>query len=72
MEDQHAQRMANERLAPPATRYLTTPELETVLKLLIEVRQSTLSRKSFDFATQMICALGGKDWLPRSVRDCED
>ena len=46
--------------ATVTARHLTPVELATIARLLVEVRESTLSRKSYDQATAMIEAITGQ------------
>lgn len=47
-------------------RYLSSVEIETVVRLLLELRDSTLSRKSFADASISISQLGAASRLDRS------
>jgi hypothetical protein len=48
---------------PPVARYLSTCEIETVIRLLAELRELTSSRSSHSNATNTIIKLGGIDRL---------
>ena len=51
----------------PISKYLSSSEIETLLQLLVELRDHTLSRSSFNRATALIVELGG---VERVADDC--
>lgn len=56
---------------PAAARYLSSGDVETVLQLLIELKEVTLSRTSYKQAANLIVELGGRDRLGCAVLAAE-
>jgi hypothetical protein len=55
--------------SPPAARYLSSCEIESVIRLLAELRELTSSRSSHARATNTIINLGGTDRLEAIAPD---
>jgi hypothetical protein len=47
----------------PSARYMSSIELELILELLVELRETTLHRTSYEAATRLIVKLGCEDRL---------
>jgi hypothetical protein len=57
--------------AAPAARYLSSADVERLLQLLIELKDVTLSRASYQRAAGLIAELGGSDRLGNAMLAAE-
>jgi hypothetical protein len=67
MRDEDIEVRSNTGHPAPAARYLSSGDVETVLQLLIELKDITLSRTSYKQAANLIVELGGRDRLGCAV-----
>ena len=51
-------------IGAPSAKYLSSVEIDSIITLLLELRDVTLSRRSFAMATNMIAEIGGAGRLP--------
>jgi hypothetical protein len=51
----------------PSARYVSSADVEKLLQLLVELKDVTLSRASYQRAATLIAELGGSDRLGSSV-----
>lgn len=63
MRDEDIDVRSNAGRPAAAARYLSSGDVETVLQLLIELKEVTLSRNSYKRAASLIAELGGSDRL---------
>jgi hypothetical protein len=71
MRDEDFDVSSNTGHSAPAARYLSSGDVETVLQLLIELKEITLSRASYKQAANLIAELGGRDRLGCAVLAAE-
>lgn len=66
----NSDRLGNAHSAP-AARYLSSADIEKLLQLLVELKDVTLSRASYQRAAGFIAELGGSDRLGSAVLTAE-
>ena len=63
MQSETTKTAHNKSFRAPTARYLPSEDLEMIIQLLLEVRDTTLLQASYTQATRMLIKLGAEDRL---------